>query len=234
MSLKLFCPEGEYKGQSEISLQILSRAAECMDKERELAAEEVRAGGEKVIRRRYGRKTTSDGLDYVIESLTGPNHVNPTTAVDKKQVDTITWANPNGWGRTNKMALKSIGVVEGEATVMKLGQAGSEFLKLAPKQALLLEPILILAYGFETDYWGNNRETLKGAIYHVALSWLTWNQYPGNIHLGEKVCTERVWDASSEKLIAQVTNANVARSQLAHALEYRARVNPYLGGLGGL
>lgn len=230
----MYCPEDYFKSNNLILQGISSRAAECMDRQRQLVAEYVRGGGDQEIRQSYEPKATLANLNHIITHFGSYDNVNPMVSVDKKQVETVVWANPSAWGTTNKMALKNMGVAEGEATTVTSNEADSHLLDLAPSGVDLFGPILVLAYGFETNNWGNNRDVLSGAIYHVALSWLKWNPYPGNIHYGEIVNTERVWSDDSARLVEQVTNINVKRSQLAHALEYSAKIHPYIGGLAGL
>lgn len=234
MGNKLFCPEGEYQSQKVICQQILRRAAECMDGQRQLVAANISDGGEQVLRARYEDLVMPIHLDMVINSLKKTHSSNSMVSVDSRQVERVVWANPRAWGETNKMRIKNIGVALGEPTIYELGDAPHELLDLAPKGVELLNPILVLAYGFKTNYWGSNREVLSGGLYHAAISWLEWNPRPGNIHYGERVCTERMWNDDSARLVGQVAHINVKRSRLAYALEYTARVHPYSGGLAGL
>lgn len=234
MSSKLYCPEDYFESKEAILNGIASRGAEGMDVQRQLVANNTRNGGEGILRARYGKMTTPIHLNMVIDSLKNTFGANPAGSVVSKQVENVVWANPDAWGETNRMAIKNMGVAIGEPTIYELDEAPQALLDLARNGVELLSPILVLAYGFETNYWGNNRDVLSGAIYHVALSWLEWNPSPGNIHYGEKVNTERVWSGDSARLVGQVARINVRRSQLAHALEYSARTNPYRGGLAGL
>lgn len=236
MSREIYSPEAFFEGRRTILHELSIRGAESMDEQRGLVAQRLRATNGEEIKELYGdRGLSAYYLGSVIDGLAGVGgRINSKIAVDPKLVDAATWVNPRGDRETSKMAIKNMGVAKGEVMIYERGQAAQTLLDMLPGSGVsLLYPVLVLAYGFETNFWGSHHDTLAGVMYQVAFAWTTWNSRPGNIHSGEYVYTEGVWDGKSQALIVKTTNQNICRSQRAHVLEYFAKANPYSGGLPG-
>ena len=103
------------------------------------------------------------------------------------------------------------------------------------KNFLIVPPLGILSYWFESSSWGNKRISIGGWMYHLVVQTVrreSRTKTP-SFSLVEKIRNDRWWDPQSQALLKITDKENNLSPVIAHLSQAREMANPLDGGIPG-
>lgn len=172
-------------------------------------------------------------LSFLKETIKRTNRTAILLRTNHLALNALAYVYPGAKGETNKMAIKSGTLNQGNLSVKKIkknerGQyAGILPIGALKKETVLIQPLVTVSHGIKITSWSNSRTPLTATIHHSAMQYIQPTQWGPSLDLAYS--PRLVWSSESASIL-KITDAEIKfHANYAHLLIADAMQNPYDG-----